>query len=266
MAAATAVFQSLLPGDHVLVSRVLYWGVRKWLAEFALTWGLDVEFTDTSDLARWPRRSGRAAPGCCGWRHPANPMWEITDLAAACELAHSAGVRVAVDNTVATPVLTRPFEHGADLVVHSATKYLNGHGDVLAGAVLTARRDPFWERIRSWRRNAGAMPGPFEAWLLQRGMRTLFLRVHRASQTALAIATHFRRAPRADGGALPRAARPSGPPDRGPADARRVRRHAVHPAGRRGRARARRAARGPGVQAGHLAGRGGEPDRAPAQQ
>jgi cystathionine gamma-synthase len=172
MAAATAVFQSLLPGDHVLVSRVLYWGVRKWLAEFALTWG--------------PGRTRLL------WvETPANPMWEITDLAAVCELAHAAGVRVAVDNTVATPVLTRPFEHGADVVVHSATKYLNGHGDVLAGAVLAARRDPFWERIRSWRRNAGAMPGPFEAWLLQRGMRTLFLRVHRASQTALAIATHF---------------------------------------------------------------------------
>ena len=86
-------------------------------------------------------------------------MWEITDLAAVCELAHAAGVRVAVDNTVATPVLTRPFELGADLVVHSATKYLNGHSDVLAGAVLTARRDPFWERIRSWRRNAGAVLG-----------------------------------------------------------------------------------------------------------
>jgi cystathionine gamma-synthase len=118
-------------------------------------------------------------------------MWEVTDLAAVCELAHAAGVRVAVDNTVATPVLTRPFGHGADLVVHSASKYLNGHGDVLAGAVLSARRDPLWERIRSWRRNAGAMPGPFEAWLLQRGMRTLFLRVRQASDTAMAIATHF---------------------------------------------------------------------------
>jgi cystathionine gamma-synthase len=96
-----------------------------------------------------------------------------------------------VDNTVATPVLTRPFEHGADLVMHSATKYLNGHGDVLAGAVLSAHQDPFWERIRSWRRNAGAMPGPFEAWLLQRGMRTLFLRVRRASENAMAIAEHF---------------------------------------------------------------------------
>src|SRR3984893_1667784 len=195
MAAATAVFQSLLPGDHVLVSRVLYWGVRKWLAEFGLTWGLDVEFIDTADLDAVAAaiRPGRTRLLWLGG--PANPMWEITDLAAVCELAHAAGVRVAVDNTVATPVLTRPFEFGADLVVHSATKYLNGHGDVLAGAVLTARRDPFWDRIRSWRRTAGAMPGPFEAWLLQRGMRTLFLRVHRGSQTALDVAIHFTRHP-----------------------------------------------------------------------
>jgi cystathionine gamma-synthase len=192
MAAATAVFQSLLPGDHVLVSRVLYWGVRKWLAEFALTWGLDVEFTNPCDLDALAAAIRPGQTRLLWLETPANPMWEITDLAAACDLAHAAGVRVAVDNTVATPVLTRPFEFGADLVVHSATKYLNGHGDVLAGAVLTARRDPFWERIRSWRRSAGAMPGPFEAWLLQRGMRTLFLRVHRASQTALDVATHFR--------------------------------------------------------------------------
>jgi cystathionine gamma-synthase len=191
MAAATAVFQSLLPGDHVLVSRVLYWGVRKWLAEFGLTWGLDVEFTDTSDLAAVEAAIRPGRTRLLWVETPANPMWEITDLAAVCALARSAGVRVAVDNTVATPVLTRPLELGADLVVHSATKYLNGHSDVLAGAVLTARRDPFWERIRSWRRNAGAVPGPFEAWLLQRGMRTLFLRVHRASDSALAIATHF---------------------------------------------------------------------------
>jgi cystathionine gamma-synthase len=195
MAAATAVFQSLLPGDHVLVSRVLYFGVRKWLAEFALAWGLDVEFTDTTDLGAVAAAIRPGRTRLLWVETPANPMWEITDLAAICELAHASGVRVGADNTVATPVHTRPFEHGADLVVHSASKYLNGHGDVLAGAVLSARRDPFWERIRSWRRNAGAMPGPFEAWLLQRGMRTLFLRVHRASETALAIATHFHRHP-----------------------------------------------------------------------
>ena len=179
MAAVTAVFQSLLPGDHVLVSRVLYWGVRKWLAEFALTWGLDVEFTDTGDLEAVTAAIRPGRTRLLWVETPANPMWEITDLAAVRDLAHAAGVRVAVDNTVATPVLTRPFEFGADLVVHSATKYLNRHGDVLAGAAPSARRDPFWERIRSWRRNAGAMPGPFEAWLLQRGMRTLSARAPR---------------------------------------------------------------------------------------
>jgi cystathionine gamma-synthase len=190
-AAVTAVFQSLLPGDHVLVSRVLYWGVRKWLTEFAVAWGLDVEFIDTSDLGAVERgiRPGRTR---LLWvETPANPMWDITDLASVTAIAHAADLRVAVDGTVATPVLTRPIEFGADLVVHSATKYLNGHSDVLAGAIVTARRDPFWERIRSWRRNAGCVPGPFEAWLLQRGMRTLFVRVRRSCESAIALARHF---------------------------------------------------------------------------
>jgi cystathionine gamma-synthase len=190
-AAATAVFQALLPGDHVVVSRVLYWGVRKWLAEFGLAWGLDVEFVDTTDLGAVEAalRPGRTR---LVWvETPANPMWDVTDLAGVAAVAHAAGARVAADSTVATPVLTRPIEFGADLVVHSATKYLNGHSDVLAGAIVTARRDPFWERIRAWRRNAGGVLGPFEAWLLQRGMRTLFVRVRRASETALALASRL---------------------------------------------------------------------------
>ena len=187
-AAATAVFQALLPGDHVLVSRILYWGIRKWLAEFAVSWGLDVEFVDATDPDA-VRAAIRPGSTRLLWLEtPANPTWEITDIAAACAIAHAHHVCVAVDNTVPTPVLTRPLELGADLVVHSATKYLNGHSDVLAGAVVTAHLDPLWERIRSWRRNAGAMLGPFEAWLLQRGMRTLFVRVQRASETALALA------------------------------------------------------------------------------
>jgi cystathionine gamma-synthase len=195
MAAAIAVFQALIPGDHVVVSRMLYWGVRKWLAEFGLTWGLDVEFVDLSDLGAVKAAIRPGATRLVWIETPANPTWEITDLRAVCALAHAAGARVAVDNTVPTPVLTRPIEFGADLVVHSATKYLNGHSDVLAGAVLSARNDPFWQRIRSWRRTAGAVPGPFETWLLMRGMRTLFLRVRRSSESALAIARHFERHP-----------------------------------------------------------------------
>ncbi len=195
MAAATAVFQSLIPGDHVVVSRMLYWGVRKWLAEFGLSWGLDVEFVDTSDLDAVTAAIRPGDTRLVWLETPANPTWDVTDLRAICDLAHAAGARVAVDNTVPTPVLTRPIEFGADLVVHSATKYLNGHSDVVAGAVLSARNDPFWQRIRSWRRTGGAVPGPFEAWLLVRGMRTLFLRVQRASESALAVARHFEKHP-----------------------------------------------------------------------
>jgi cystathionine gamma-synthase len=136
MAATTAIFQSLVPGDHVLVARVLYWGVRKWLAEFALTWGLDVEFIDTTDVGQLQHAIHPGRTRLIWIETPANPMWDITDLAAVAELAHAADVQVVVDNTVATPVLTRPITTGADLVVHSATKYLNGHGDVLAGAVV----------------------------------------------------------------------------------------------------------------------------------
>jgi cystathionine gamma-synthase len=191
MAAATAVFLSLLPGDHVLVSRILYWGVRKWLAEFAVSWGLDVEFVDTTDLVQLTAAIRPGRTRLLWVETPANPMWDVTDIAAVTQIAHAANVRVAVDSTAASPVLTRPLEFGADLVIHSATKYLNGHTDVLAGAVVTARADPFWERIRSWRRSAGAVLGPFEAWLLQRGMRTLFVRVRRSSDTALAIARHL---------------------------------------------------------------------------
>ena len=194
-AATSAIFQALIPGDHVLVARVLYWGIRKWLAEFAVTWGLHVEFVDTTDPAAVAAAIRPGRTRLLWLETPANPTWEVSDLAALCDIARVAGVRVAVDSTVATPVLTRPIEFGADLVVHSATKYLNGHSDVLAGAIVTARRDPFWERLRSVRRNGGAVLGPFEAWLLQRGMRTLFLRVRRSSETALALARHFRRHP-----------------------------------------------------------------------
>jgi cystathionine gamma-synthase len=120
-------------------------------------------------------------------------MWTVTDIAAVAEAAHAAGARVAVDSTVATPILTRPLALGADLVMHSATKYLNGHSDVIAGAVATARDDEQWQRIKRNRAQIGGILGPFEAWLLLRGMRTLVPRVRQASATAMAIAEHFHR-------------------------------------------------------------------------
>ena len=196
MAAATAVFQALLPGDHVIAPPVMYFALRKWLGDFAASWGLKVEHVDTADLdaLRAAIRPGRTR---LVWLEtPANPSWEVSDIAAVVEIAHTAHARVAVDNTVPTPVLTRPIELGADLVVHSASKYLNGHSDVLAGAVITARQDALWNRIRSWREGAGAVMGSFEAWLLLRGMRTLPLRVRQSCENALKIAQHFESDPR----------------------------------------------------------------------
>ena len=196
MAAATAVFQSLLPGDHVVASRIMYWALRTWLVDFAMSWGLDVEFVDTSDVDALAAAMRPGKTRLVWLDTPANPTWDVTDIAAAAKIAHSARARLAVDSTVATPVLTRPLEFGADLVVHSASKYLNGHSDVLAGAVVCRDKDSFWQRIRAWRRDAGAVLGPFEAWLLLRGMRTLFVRVQRCSESALTIARHLEANPR----------------------------------------------------------------------
>jgi len=191
MAAATAVFQSLNPGDHVIAPRVMYWGLRGWLNEFAVPWGLDVEFIDGADLSALARAARPGGTRLVWLETPANPTWDVTDIAAAAAIAHEAGALLAVDSTVSTPVLTQPLTLGADLVMHSATKYLNGHSDVLAGALVCAREDAMWERIKLWRRDAGAVAGSFEAWLLLRGMRTLFVRVARSCETALRVARHF---------------------------------------------------------------------------
>ena len=188
MAAATAVFQALAPGDHVLAPKVMYWSLRNWLMNFATQWGLRVQFIEMNDPDQ-VRSAVQSDKTKLVWiESPANPLWTITDIAATCEIAHVAGAAVAVDSTVATPGLTRPFELGADIVMHSATKYLNGHSDVIAGA-LTAREDsPLWTRIKSIRAQMGGVLGPFEAWLLMRGMRTLFPRVRAACDSAQSIA------------------------------------------------------------------------------
>jgi len=188
MAAATAVFQGLAPGDRVLAPKVMYWSLRNWLANFATQWGLHVQFIDMSNPDQ-VRAAVQADKTNLVWiETPANPLWTITDIAVTCEIAHASGAVVAVDSTVATPVLTRPIESGADIVMHSATKYLNGHSDVIAGTLTTREDTPLWQRIRSIRAQIGGVIGPFEAWLLTRGMRTLFPRVRAACASAQSIA------------------------------------------------------------------------------
>ncbi len=191
MAAATAVFMSLKPGDHVVGPKVMYWGLRRWLLE----WRPDVSLVDTSDLDA-VRGAMRPNTKLIWAETPSNPTWEISDLAALAEIAHAGGARLAVDSTCATPVLTRPLVLGADLVMHSATKYLNGHSDLIAGALVTARDDEFWQRILTLRAQLGGVLGTFEAWLLLRGMRTLFPRVRAACANAQALAERLSSNPR----------------------------------------------------------------------
>lgn len=196
MAAAMAVVQALRPGDRIVAPAVMYWGFRNWLVRFCADWGLTLDLFDGADPEDLAARV-RAAPTRLIWiETPCNPTWDVIDIARAAELAREADAWLAVDSTAATPVLTRPLELGADLVMHSATKYLNGHGDVVAGALATARDDGLWQRIGDIRAHGGAIPGTFEAWLLQRGMRTLFLRVRRASESAQRLAEHFAGDPR----------------------------------------------------------------------
>jgi cystathionine gamma-synthase len=191
MAAATAVFLALAPGDHVLAPKVMYWSLRNWLLQFATHWGLQVELIDMTDPAA-VQAAIRPGQTKLVWAEtPANPLWTVTDIAEVARIAHAAGARLAVDSTVATPVLTRPLDLGADLVMHAATKYLNGHSDVIAGVLVCRDADEFWGRIKAIRAQLGGTLGSFEAWLLMRGLRTLFLRVRAASAAAMAVAQHF---------------------------------------------------------------------------
>jgi len=191
MAAAMSVVQSLQPGDRIVAPKVMYWGLRKWLLKFCDTWGLHLDLFDASDPDALAATVRKEKTRLVWIETPCNPSWDVIDIAAAANVAHEAGAWLAVDSTVTTPVLTRPIELGADVVMHSATKYLNGHCDIVAGAIATARKDELWQSICEVRLQSGAILGSFEAWLLQRGMRTLFLRVRKACESALTIARHF---------------------------------------------------------------------------
>jgi cystathionine gamma-synthase len=194
-AATSAVFQALGPDAHVIAAADTYYGTGVVLREIFAAWGLSVAFVDMTDLdaldaalANAPARARRLV-----WvETPSNPLLHVTDIAAVVERAQAAGALVACDNTWATPVLTRPLALGADLVMHSTTKYLGGHSDVTGGAVIARTRDgeggALFAAVRAVQQRAGAVPSPFDCWLLLRGVRTLALRVRAQSANALAVA------------------------------------------------------------------------------
>ena len=187
MAATAAIFQSLAPGDHVVVPDDSYYITRKLLGEVYARWGLEhtpVNMTDLAAVAAALRPSTRLI-----WiETPSNPLIRVTDIAAVVALARKAGARVACDNTWASPVLTRPLELGADLVMHSTTKYLGGHSDVLSGAVIARVDDELFQRIRTVQIAGGAVAAPFDCWLLLRGIRSLPYRMRGHCEHALAVA------------------------------------------------------------------------------
>ena len=191
MAAATTAFLALERPAHIVAPKAMYWGLRQWLLEDAPSHGVEATFVDAGDHAalRAAIRPGRTR---LIWiETPSNPVWTITDIAEAARIAHAAGASLAVDSTVPTPVHTRPLTLGADMVLHSATKYLNGHSDVVAGAIVFAQTDAALESASRLRSMLGAILGSFEAALLLRGLRTLHVRVRHQSASAMTIARHF---------------------------------------------------------------------------
>ena len=198
MAAITAVFETVNMGEHIVAPRVMYHGAQDWLHRISKRRNIGLSLFDAADIEALRQAVVPGKTTVVWVETPVNPTWDVIDIAAAAEIAHAAGAILAVDCTVAPAVTTRALDFGADIVFHSATKYLNGHSDVLAGMLVTRVCDPRWQEIREVRALCGGVLGPFEAWLLLRGMRTLFLRFERACDSALKIAQHFERHPALD--------------------------------------------------------------------
>ncbi len=189
MAAVAAVFRSVKTGGSVVVQTGTYWGAIKWIRDFTSRRQIRLFEVDCTDTAALNQACETHSPDLVFIETPSNPLLKIVDIRFAADCAHAAGALLVVDATAATPILSQPLEFGADIVMHSATKAINGHSDVLAGALATANKDhQVWQAITSDRNDAGAVIGPFEAWLLVRGMRTLPLRVERMSQNAQKLA------------------------------------------------------------------------------
>jgi len=187
LAAIMNVFQALSPGDHVIASQDLYHGTTHILQDIFEPWGLKVSFIDVTDFAQV---EGAIRPNTklIFLETPSNPLLKITDISAVAAIAHGVGALCVCDNTWATPILQRPLELGADIVVHSTTKYFGGHSDVLGGVVISKVKDAFFDRIRMLQQIGGAVPAPFDCWLVLRGIQTLSCRMKNHSENAFAIA------------------------------------------------------------------------------
>ena len=189
--ASMSIFQALAPDDHVLAHVDAYYGTSRLLREIFQRWGLDISFVDMSDLHA-VEKALRPQTRLAWMETPSNPLLKIVDLAAVAKIVHATNAICVCDNTWA-PTLQRPFDLGADLVLHSTTKYFGGHCDVLGGIVVSRVDDDFFQRIRGIQYEGGAVPSPFDCWLILRGMRTLPWRMRAHSENAMRVADFLSR-------------------------------------------------------------------------
>lgn len=198
MSAATAVIDHLPAGAHVVVPKVMYHGVLQQFQKYHALGRLDVSYYTAGDLNEMAAEMRPGKTHLVWSETPNNPDWAVTDIAAAADIAHKAEAKLITDCTATPPCATRALEFGADISFHSATKYLNGHSDITAGVLSVREIGPYWEEIFTLRKLQGTVLNTFDAWLLIRGMRTLFLRVEKATENALAIAHHFEHHPKVE--------------------------------------------------------------------
>jgi cystathionine beta-lyase/cystathionine gamma-synthase len=191
LGAETTLLLLLSPGDHVVYMEDVYGGTFRLFDKVMKRYGLEFSAVDAGDLDA-VERSITPATRLVWLESPTNPLLRIVDIDAVSEVAHSHGAIVCVDNTFATPYLQQPLHLGADLVVHSSTKYIGGHSDVVGGAIMTSN-DELEKSLRFHQNAVGAVPSPFDCWLLLRGIKTLALRVERHSQNAMEVATALER-------------------------------------------------------------------------
>lgn len=196
LAAASAVFQSLTPNDHVIAPANVYHGITKLLRDLFVQWGLKVSFVDMTRLDEI-KKAIQPHTRVVWVETPSNPQLKITDITRVADAAHAAGAVCVCDNTWA-PIVQRPLDLGADFVHHSTTKYIGGHSDVTGGAVIWKTENNLAKRVRDIQGTGGAVPSPFDCWLVHRGIQTLPWRMRAHSENALNVATWLAKHPRVD--------------------------------------------------------------------
>ncbi len=197
LSVVAAIVQGLEPGDHILASDDVYYGVRKLIQNLYGKWPIDISYADFSSPENL-RSALRPSTRLIWFETPSNPLLKILDLSAIGAIARKTKAITVCDSTFATPILQRPLDHSIDMVMHSTTKYINGHSDALGGALITRHGNYLFERARKYQRSAGAVPSPFECWLTLRGIETLPWRVRAQSANALTIAEFLAAQPKVE--------------------------------------------------------------------